>query len=285
MPSWTLAPDAAIDLQLHTTYSDGVWSAGELLDYVAGEGFALVAVTDHDRTDTPAEIQRLATQHHPDLHVLVAAEMSSSWDGELTDILCFGFDPAHNALAPLAESIRRRQLENVRETYAAIVCKGYRFPRQREVLAARDGTHDGEPRQFDDLITLLREHGYGDDMKTAFAGAGFRWITEDPAAIVEAAHHSGAVCLIAHPGRGDGFAQFDGPQLDRLRAAAPIDGLEIYHPSHTAEAAAAYLAYAHQHDLLISTGSDAHGKPEQMPIKYRAEISRALLERLGITVR
>ncbi len=280
MPTQALAPDAAIDLQLHTTYSDGVWAASELLDYVAGEGFALIAVTDHERPDTSAEIQRLAAQRHPNLHVLAAAEMSASWDGDLTDILCFGFDSANNVLAPLAESIRQCQLENVRETYEAIVRKGYRFPRQHEVLVMSDG----EPRQFDDLLKLLEAHGYGNEMKAAFDGAGFRWITEEPATIVEAAHRSGAVCLIAHPGRGDGFSKFDEPGLDRFRASVPIDGLEVYHPSHTPEAAQMYLTYASKHDLLVSTGSDSHGKPDQMPIKYKAEISRKLLERLGITV-
>lgn len=280
MAAVTLAPDAAIDLQLHTTYSDGAWSAGELLDYVASEGFALVAVTDHDRPDTPVEIQRLAAQRHPNVRVLIAAEMSSSWEGDLLDILCFGFDPVNNALVPLAERVRQRQLENVREAYEAIARKGYRFPRRQEVLAASGG----EPRQFDDLLALLRAHGYGNEMKAAFDGAGFQWITEEPGVVVEAAHRSGAVCLIAHPGRGDGFARFDEHGLDRFRAAVPIDGLEVYHPSHTPEAAAMYLAYAHRHDLLASTGSDSHGKPDQMPIKYRAEISRKLLERLGITV-
>ncbi|HEU5349857.1 MAG TPA: hypothetical protein VFU63_14700 [Ktedonobacterales bacterium] len=39
----TLAPDAPIDLQLHTTLSDARWSASELLDHVAREGCALIA--------------------------------------------------------------------------------------------------------------------------------------------------------------------------------------------------------------------------------------------------
>jgi len=35
--------------------------------------------------------------------------------------------------------------------------------------------------------------------------------------------------------------------------------------------------------LLVSAGSDSH-KPEKPPIKYRAELSRELLERVGIQV-
>jgi hypothetical protein len=48
----TLAANAAIDLQLHTTYSDGDWTDEQLLDYLISERFSLAAVTDHDRVDT-----------------------------------------------------------------------------------------------------------------------------------------------------------------------------------------------------------------------------------------
>jgi hypothetical protein len=32
-----LAPDAAIDLQVHTHYSDGVWTPEQLMDHLVGE--------------------------------------------------------------------------------------------------------------------------------------------------------------------------------------------------------------------------------------------------------
>ena len=41
-----LAPDAAIDLQLHTTYSDGTWTPEQLIDYLVHEQFGLAAITD-----------------------------------------------------------------------------------------------------------------------------------------------------------------------------------------------------------------------------------------------
>src|SRR6185312_10516748 len=101
----------------------------------------------------------------------------------------------------------------------------------------------------------------------------------------DAVHRSGAVCLIAHPGRREnGFTFYDPSLLDQLRAEIPIDGIEVYHPYHSAEIIEAYLAYVDKHDLLFSTGSDSHFIAERMPIKHRAEISRRLLERLGITV-
>src|SRR5258708_34372694 len=107
-----LAPDAAIDLQLHTTYSDGTWTPEQLLDYLVSERFGLVAITDHDRVDTAASLQQLAAEKQ--LPVLAAVEMSTSWNGEATDLLCYGFDPEKNELIVLAQDVLRRQQENTK---------------------------------------------------------------------------------------------------------------------------------------------------------------------------
>jgi 3',5'-nucleoside bisphosphate phosphatase len=275
---FALAPNAAIDLQMHTTLSDGRWTAAQLLDHVAGAGFTLVAITDHDRTDTIEEIQRLAAERG--VRVVPAVEMSSTWEGELCDILCFGIHPGLSTLAAIAGDTRRRQAANVRAVYDALQQSGYRFPRADEVLAARDG----ELRQLDDLLALLQAHDYTDGMGAALRGAGYEWQTADLDAIVEAAHAMGALALIAHPGRGDGFARFDAEQLDRLRSTVSIDGLEVRHPSHTPEQVADFLAYARTHHLLVSAGSDSHGPPGVLPINYPAESCRDLLARLGIEI-
>ena len=102
-----LAPHAAIDLQLHTTYSDGTWTPSQLIDYLARERFGLVAITYHDRVDTVAALQQLAAEKQ--LTVLAAVEMSTSWKGELTDTLCYGFDPAKNALHTFAQDVAHRK--------------------------------------------------------------------------------------------------------------------------------------------------------------------------------
>ena len=279
-PPLTLAADAAIDLQLHTTHSDGDWTPEELLDHVADAGFELVAITDHDRVDTVAEVQRLGALRG--IPVLAAAELSSEWEGQPLDLLCYGFDPArHDPLATLAATTYRAQLDNYREMYAALQRLGYRFPAAADIL----GPGNDAPRRLQDLIALLERHGYAAELRETLLGAGFRWITADPAAVIKAAHRSDAVCLVGHPGRGGEFVRLDDAQLDRLRADAPIDGLEVEHPSHTPEQVALFRDYARRHGLLTSAGSDSHGPSGQLPIKYRAEGSRQLLERVGIRVR
>lgn len=72
-----LAPDAAIDLQMHTIYSDGTWTPEQLFDYLVSTRFGLIAITDHDRVDTASALQRLAAEKQ--LPLLTAVEMSTSW--------------------------------------------------------------------------------------------------------------------------------------------------------------------------------------------------------------
>ena len=273
-----LSPDASIDLQLHTTFSDGTWLPERLIDYLAREQFGLVAITDHDRVDTVAALQQLALEKH--LPILVAAEMSASWQGGITDVLCFGFDPAPNALSDLTRDVLQRQQENTREVYENLLRKGYTFPQHpNELSAILEKPSAQQPKE---LAALLKSTGEQSAGKIVWE-AGCTFVANDIAAIVEASHRSGAVCLLAHPGREDGFITYDVDLLDKLRQEAPIDGLEVYYPAHTPEQTTIFLNYAQQHDLLISSGSDSHS-PDKPPIKYPARLSRALLERVGIQI-
>ena len=280
-----LSPDTFIDLQLHTTYSDGRWSAEQLFDYLAQEGFGLVAVTDHDRVDTVASIQQLGPQKH--VPVLAAVEISAEWHGRMADVLCFGFNPHDEALRAIADHVRQRQKENAEEVYEELLRRGYQFPRRQEHLAATAG----ELRVAGDCATLLIKHGYVNDWPSALelvTDAGYREMKADMVETVEITHRSGGVALIAHPGRGklepQEFTFYAPDLLDQVRASIPLDGIEVYYPTHSPELVETYLAYAQQHGLLVSAGSDSHGPPGRMPIKYRADLCRRLLERVGVEV-
>jgi predicted metal-dependent phosphoesterase TrpH len=290
-----LAPNAAIDLHLHTTYSDGTWMPEQLLDYLVGEKFSLAAITDHDRVDTVAVIQQLAMEKH--LPVLVGVEMSTVWKDELsgidelsgqdnmTDLLCYGFGPPPNALNDIARDLVCRQQENTREVFGNLLQKGCAFPQAPDALPTI--LEQPSPKQPFALADLLTRYGYGTGQPSVgriLLEAGCKLEVNDLAVVVEASHKSGAVCLIAHPGHKDGFVTYDVQMLDKLRRDIPIDGLEVYQPKHSPEQTAMYLEYAQKYQLLISSGSDSH-RPEKPPVKYRAELSRSLLERVGIEVK
>ncbi|MFL5628340.1 MAG: PHP domain-containing protein [Ktedonobacteraceae bacterium] len=282
----TLAPDASIDLHMHTTYSDGRLPAEQLINYLVTEGFDLVSITDHDSVDTVTSVQQLAAQQN--LPVLAGVEMSTEWKGKgkMGHVLCYGFDPEHNHLKDVTDKVVRRQSENTHEVYNRLLSKVNTFPRQEEILAANGGKLS---RHADTSLLQRLIHVYKTPWQAVLRmirEAGFCSVLADMAETVDAAHRSGAVCLIAHPGRREhGFTFYDTALLDQLRAEIPLDGVEVYHPSHSPEIINTYLEYVRKHNLLLSTGSDSHSIPGRMPIKHRAEISGELLERVGIHVR
>jgi predicted metal-dependent phosphoesterase TrpH len=277
--------DTPIDLQLHTTYSDGRWEASHLFDYLAEAGFGLVAVTDHDRVDTVASILQLGAQKQ--VPVLAAVEISAQFHDKMADILCFGFNPYDQTLRAIADGVRLRQKNNAEQVYDELLRRGYQFPHRKEHLAATAG----ELRVAGDCGTLLIKEGYVKDWPSALAlvtDAGYREMKADTKETVLATHRSGGVALIAHPGRGlkepQEFTHYTPELLDQVRAEIPLDGIEVYYPTHTPEQVETYLAYAKQHDLLMSAGSDSHGPPGRMPIKYPARLCVSLLERVGVQV-
>lgn len=274
-----LAPDAPIDLQLHTVLSDGKWTPETLIDHLLSEGFALGAITDHDRVDSVAGIQEIAVEKH--MPMLVAAEMTTKWNNGITDVLCFGFDPSHPTLNDLAQQILKRQQDNTRQVYEYLRSKGYgsdidELPAMLEKPVAQ---------QPHELFDFMERQNIAEDMMMKLAKeGGYGLATNETGAVVDAVHQAGGLAIIAHPGHTGGFINYDADLFDKLRAEIPIDGIEVYHPAHTPERVALYEVYAQKHNLLTSSGSDSH-RPDKPPIKYPAAHSRTLLERLGIQVK
>jgi predicted metal-dependent phosphoesterase TrpH len=273
--------NSGVDMQMHTTNSDGTWSPEKMIDYLKAQKFGIAAITDHDRVDQTAVIQQLAIEKGQP--ILVAAEFSTHWRGKSVDVLCFGFDPDNETLKAVAASVLERQRENSRQVYDYLLKQGYRFEGEADVLeAVLKRPSARQPFALSDLLTTQ-----GLDAISAWKiiqAGGMSFTTTPIANVVEAVHNSGGVCLIAHPGRGEFWPVFDPQLLEDIRSDVPLDGFEAYYPLHSAEQTAMFVDYAETHDLLVSAGSDSHGKNRD-PIQYPAKNSRKLLERLGIQVR
>jgi len=277
-----LDADSAVDLQMHTTNSDGTWTPEQMVAYLKTEHFGMVAITDHDRVDQTAALQQLAFAH--DLPILVAAEFSTNWRGQPVDTLCFGFDPENDKLKALASSLLSRQRENTRQVFDYLLKRGYRFEAPSDPLQdLLKYPSAGQPFALAGLLTNHTGMEWAAAWKTIQDG-GMKFSTNPITDVVDAVHASGGVCLIAHPGRGEFWPIFTPSLLDDIRSDVPLDGFEAYYPVHTAEQTAMFVDYADRHDLLVSSGSDSHGK-NRNPIKYPAHPIHKLLDRMGIHIR
>jgi len=277
--------DAAVDLHMHTTYSDGRWAPDALFAQLAQDRFAVVAVTDHDQMAHLPETQRLGAER--EIAVIPATEVTTNWRGTAAHVVCYaplasGF--VGEALARLVAQTEAAQLANTEAVYATLTGQGYAFSRQAEVLSAQGG----RLRRPSDNAALLLAHGYADSPAVALdmiTKAGYRSVTAPIAEAVAAAHASGALTIIAHPGRGEGeIHRYDPPELAALLAEIPLDGVEVYYPTHTPAQVVAYEALTAERGLLRSAGSDSHGTHQRLPVAYRAERIAPLLARLGVVV-
>ncbi len=277
-----LDADSGVDMQIHTTNSDGTWSPEQMVDYLKNEQFGMVAITDHDRVDQAAAMQQMAIEK--ELPILVAAEFSANWRGFNVDILCFGFDPDNETLKAVAANVLSRQQENSRQVYDYLLKQGYRFESDSDPLEAiLKRPSAGQPFALADLLTAHTAMD-GTTAWKIIQNGGMNFTTTPIATVVDAIHGSGGICLIAHPGRGEFWPTFTPQLLDDIRSDVPLDGFEAYYPLHSPEQTRMFVEYAEQYDLLTSSGSDSHGR-NRNPIKYPAKDSRKLLERLGVQIR
>jgi hypothetical protein len=280
-----LPPDAAVDLHLHTRYSDGKWSSLDLFDALAQGGFRLVSVVDHDQMAHLPEVAALGAERG--IVVISGTEVTTEWRGLPAHLLCYAPLPGgftSDALRELIDDTATRMRANTRMVYDAMLARGFTFPRQEELLAVQGG----QPIRAVDVGALLVGHGYAAGPHEAMqmvTEAGYQQIRAPIAQAVAAAHASGALCVIAHPGRGGGeLHRYEPAQIEALLREVPLDGIEVYYPTHTPEQVAAFEALAQRHGLLVSAGSDSHGPRQRMPVAYPAQRIAPLLERLGIAV-
>jgi 3',5'-nucleoside bisphosphate phosphatase len=272
----------AVDLHLHTIYSDGSWRPKELFAYLAAEGFGIVSVTDHDTLAHLNELRLLGETHR--IRVLGGVEVTSRWRGKIAHVLCYATDFIGDGLAGLLEETVRDMGRNTAAVYTELERRGYRFPRRDEILAAEGG----EPRRPIDNARLLVEHGHADTLGEALdivRDAGYVVAAAPIQRVVELAHQSGAVAILAHPGRGDGeeIHRYDPATiLPELLDDVPLDGLEVHYPTHSPEQTAAYQQLATRRGLVVSTGSDSHGPNSRLPIHYQVRQCAELLARCGL---
>ncbi|MGH2486389.1 MAG: PHP domain-containing protein [Ktedonobacterales bacterium] len=271
----------AVDLQVHTIYSDGQWEPSALFAHLQAADFRLVAITDHDTCEHVEELRRLGATYG--VSVLPATEVTTEWRGFSAHLLCYAPRGFGASLPTLTRRTVAAQRENTRAVHAELLRRGYEFPNQAKMLGGR-----GEPTRPIDNASLLFAHGYVADLQSGLAmiqEAGYVQSAAPLADAVAAAQADGALAVIAHPGRGGGeIHRYEPEELDAMLDEIPLDGVEAYYPTHTDAQEAALLALAQRRGLLVSAGSDSHGPRQRLPIPYPATLVAALLERCGVTL-
>ena len=248
-------PARRADLHTHSTASDGAASPACLVERACAAGLVAVALTDHDTVSGVEEARAAAVRSG--IEVIAGVELSAMEDDNELHIL--GLHLAHvETLEPALEQLRDARVRRA-VTMVELLNKLNVRVTMDAVMVQAGSAALGRPH----VARALIAGGWAKDERDAFdrfLGAGRpAYVAKQRLTIVDAiqlVHDAGGVAVIAHPGRLGTLAR-----LQSLRQAG-LDGVEVRHPSHSAEDEARLGAIADALSLLPSGGSDWHGAAE-----------------------
>ena len=248
------------DLHLHTHFSDGTFSPEEVVARGSKAGFAVLALTDHD---TVEGCERMAVACAAvKIEFIPGAELTAEHDGNELHILGYFLDIQNPKLLAETAKFQIIRQNRIREMVARL--NELNVPLKAEdVFTLANCRAPGRPHIARALVQgrFCANH---DEAFERFLKMGRpAWVPKAKMSAPEAIqliHQAGGLAVMAHPGlnRTD-------DAIPALRDAG-LDGLECFHTKHTRTATTRYLALAEKLNLLVTGGSDCHGKSKGKPL-------------------
>jgi len=246
---------AFVDLHTHSTASDGTLPPDRVVEAAGQCGLAAIALTDHD-TIGGVKAARVAGERLG-IRVIAGVELSAFQDDNEVHLLALHLSQLESLETRLGEL---RVLRHTRAQQIVDKLNTLGVPLTlEEVLQQSNGGAVGRPHVARALIARGVVHDFRDAFMRYLGAAGSAFVPKARLSLEDAiaiAHAAGALAIWAHPG--------DGGNRERLEplVAAGLDGVEVKHPSHSAEDMKRLQALADFFDLVPSGGSDWHGAAE-----------------------
>ncbi|MEU6605441.1 PHP domain-containing protein [Streptomyces shenzhenensis] len=247
-----------IDMHCHSTASDGTDTPAELVRNAAAAGLDVVALTDHDTTRGHAEAVAALPQG---LTLVTGAELSCRIDGISMHMLAYLFDPEEPALLAERELVRDDRVPRAQGMIAKLNGLGVPVTWEQVKRIAGDGSV-GRPHVASALVDL----GVVPTVSDAFteewlADGGRAFVAKhetDPFEAIRLVKAAGGVTVFAHPAAAKRGRTVPESAIAEM-AAAGLDGIEVDHMDHDADARTRLRGLAKDLGLLVTGSSDYHG--------------------------
>lgn len=245
------------DLHLHSTASDGMLSPREVTLRAAGLGFSVMALSDHDCVDGICAAQETGAE--AGVHVIPAVELSCGGDREI-HILGYGFDPSDAVLLDFCAERARARIGRTEKMVQRLCAIGKEISLER--VRELSGGVMGRPH----VARALMEAGHVRSVNEAFErflipGKPGYEPKEDVSVreAVELIANAGGVAVLAHPMEMRRSEMVIEALVHEWKAQG-LAGVEVWHPSAQNNHARFLLNLARREELLVTGGSDFHGK-------------------------
>ncbi len=243
-----------LDLHIHTTASDGMWSPEAVVRGAAKGGLDVIAVSDHDTTAAFSTASAIGAEVR--VQVIPALEVSSTHNGRDVHVLGYFVDPESSAMTAHGTRAGARRDERMREMVERLNASGIEITfEQVETEAGPDRVNIGRPHLARALVTAGHVTSIYGAFDTLIGDGSEAFVPTDlltPVDAVELILEAGGIPIWAHP-PGD----LVDPLLPVL-VGAGLRGLEVYRPSHKRHDMLRYERICRTSGLLMSGGSDWH---------------------------
>lgn len=259
-----LESEKIIDLHAHTNFSDGELTPEQLIREAIQNRVGTIAITDHD---TIRGIQSLDKESQiildSGIQIIDGIELSAKTKKGRMHILGYDINlqnqELNNKMSELRDNAFNATLsvmEQIKRDYGIVFS-------YEDIKNLINSTHNiGRP----DLAKLCIKYGYASSVQDAFdkylieahnktrkTGKGLPYQE-----CLELIKKSNGIPVLAHPKTLE-LSEKELLILIREMIDYGLQGIEVYHSSHTKEEIELYLSIAKKYNLLISGGSDYHG--------------------------
>jgi len=244
----------AVDLHIHSIYSDGTLTPRRIVQEAIRAELTAIAIADHDTVEG-VPLATEAAEGSP-LEVIPAVEINVEENGREIHILGFFLDLHSPSLLKAMEVLCQSRVNRMRRFVERLTEAGVHVSLEEVLEYAGPGTV-GRPH----LAQVLVARGYAGDEREAFR----RYLVPGASTYVPRQHIQASqaieiirsargVPVLAHP------AKANPPETMKEMVRLGIMGVEVYHPEQPPEQERLLLAFAREHNLLVTGGSDYHGR-------------------------
>jgi 3',5'-nucleoside bisphosphate phosphatase len=265
-----------IDLHLHTTDSDGLYTAKQLMQIVKKQGYHTISITDHDTIEGYLKSRELAEEYK--IKLLPGVEISSHYKGHDVHILAYCFDVQHKELIDLLDFIHRGRTARAEKMLANLNKLGIHISMDDLIKLSGDQDLLGRPH----MARAMVSKGYCRSIREAFdkyIGDQCPGYVPKPSleveAIIRIVKDAGGISSIAHP-----YKLFSNLYIEDFRNMG-LNGLEVYYMDHTSQQVAFYESITRKFGLIRTGGSDFHGEDNRGTVFGSFTVPEVVLDDIG----
>jgi predicted metal-dependent phosphoesterase TrpH len=249
---------------MHSSWSDGVHNEVEILKEIKEKGIRYFSLTDHDTIEGSKRIlDHKDFLDENNIKFIIGAELSTSINGFKTHLLAYNFDSKSIHMDNLLNRIKDAQwkqtvyridklneLFNIKLSSSSIEYLKSRFSVTKPNIAEcmkNDGYVESKGQAIQEFINKIPKIDY--------------YLSSEEA--ISCVHNASGKIFLAHPfgESSDEIFTIDNvePYIWDL-VQLGIDGMECFYSAYSFERINFLLDLAQKYNLLVSAGSDCHGR-------------------------